>query len=152
MKPKIIFFIFSFSLFAIMGGFYLLSPSYEKSLKAKYYYEVSDYKEAYNLAKEAFSLDVYNRMAATIMAQSQNSLRYVRYNDDAKKYTKVIDEIALHEDISDSDKAKIRMICNIMISAYIKLAPSVITDKELVAQSAKYYDMFEKLLEKVNKR
>lgn len=150
MRPRVIFSIFSALLLLIMAGFFLLSPSYEKSLKAKYYYEISDYKEAYSLAKEAFSLDLYNRMAATIMAQSKTSLKYVDYNNDAKKYMQIIDEITSNEDISDAHKAKIRLICQIMLSSYIKLAPSVITDKNLVEESARYYRGFEKLLEKVN--
>ena len=37
-----------------------------------------------------------------------------------------------------------------MIGSYIKLAPSVITDKELVIEAAAYYSKFEKLYEKVN--
>ncbi|PHS57498.1 MAG: hypothetical protein COB17_05820 [Sulfurimonas sp.] len=134
----------------IMGGYFLLNPSYEKSLTAKYYYEIGEYNEAYSLAKEAFSLNVYNRMAATVMAQSRNSIRYVEYNKMAKKYMKDIDEIAMHKNILNSDKAKIRLICHIMIDSYIKLAPSVITNKDLVKQSAEHYNNFEKLLEKVN--
>ncbi|MDA7818389.1 hypothetical protein N9A28_09390 [Sulfurimonas sp.] len=132
-----------------MGVYFLTNPSYEKSIKAKYYFEIGDYNEAYAQAKEAFSLDVYNRMAATVMAQSQTSLRYYNYNQDAKKYMASIDEISLHDTISDADKAKIRLMCEIMISAYIKLAPSVITDKDLVGESASYYSKFERLLEKV---
>lgn len=135
----------------VMGIYFIVNPSYEKSLRAKYYYETGEYKEAYALAKEAFSLDLYNRMAATIMTQSQTSLKYISYIEDAKKYMKIIDEIALHESISDADKAKIRMICQIMLSAYIKLAPSVITDDEIVNQAAEYHKKFEKLLEKVNR-
>ena len=50
----------------------------------------------------------------------------------------------------NADKAKIRLMCNIMIDAYVKLAPSVITDQELVQKAANYQDGFEKLLEKVN--
>lgn len=151
MKSKVLIPVLALSLLLVMGGYFLIHPSYEKSLKAKYYYEIGDYKEAYSMAKEAFSLDVYNRMAATIMTQSQTSLKYVSYIQDAKKYMKNIDEIAGHENISDADKAKIRLICNIMLSAYIKLAPSVITDDELVEEAARYNDKFEKLLEKVNK-
>jgi tetratricopeptide (TPR) repeat protein len=134
-----------------MGAYFIANPSYEKSLRAKYYYETGEYKEAYTLAKEAFSLDLYNRMAATIMTQSQTSLKYVSYIDDAKKYMKIIDEIARKESILDADKAKMKMICEIMISAYIKLAPSVVTDDELVEQAAEYYGKFEKLLEKINR-
>ena len=151
MKTKILLPGVAVFLLLVMGGYFLTHPSYDKSIRAKYYYEIGDYQEAYSLAKEAFSLDVYNRMASTIMAQSQTSLKYVAYINDAKKYMQEIDKIALHEVISDSDKAKIRLICEIMMSAYIKLAPSVITDDELVKQTAKYHDGFEKLLEKVNR-
>lgn len=135
----------------VMGAYFIVNPSYEKSLRAKYYYEMGEYKEAYTLAKEAFALDLYNRMAATVMTQSQTSLKYVSYIDDAKKYMKIIDEIARKESISDADKAKMKMMCEIMISAYIKLAPSVVTDDELVEQVAEYYNKFEKLLEKINR-
>jgi hypothetical protein len=149
MKPKVLIPVLALSLLFIMGVYFLTNPSYEKSLKAKYYYEIGDYREAYALAKESFSLDVYNRMAATIMAQSKTSLKYTRYLEDAKKYMLDIDKIAGHENILDADKAKIKLICRIMLSAYIKLAPSVITDNELVQEAAMYHDKFEKLLEKV---
>ena len=152
MKPKIVVVLFAFITLLSMLVYFIGNPSYEKSIKAKYYYETGDYKEAYSLAKEAFGLNLYNRMASTIMAQSKTSLRYVKYNEIAKKYMDDISEIALHEDISNSDKAKIRLICEVMIGSYIKLAPSVITDKDLVAKTAAYHKQFEKLLEKVTKQ
>ncbi|MCD6432938.1 MAG: hypothetical protein J7L21_02760 [Sulfurimonas sp.] len=151
MKTKILIPAIAIFLLLIMGGYFLINPSYEKSVKAKYYYEIGKYKEAYSLAKEAFSLDIYNRMATTIMAQSQTSLKYEAYISDAKKYMKDINEIAVHEVVSDADKTKIRLICEIMNSLYIKLAPSVITDEGLVQETSKYHDGFEKLLEKVNR-
>lgn len=150
MKSKIFIPALAVFLLFIMGAYFLINPSYEKSLRAKYYYEVGEYKEAYSLAKEAFGIDIYNRMAATIMTQSQTSLKYVSYIEDAQKYMQIIDGIALKEKISDSDRAKISMMCNIMLSAYIKLAPSVVTDEDLVKQAAEYHGKFEKLLEKVN--
>jgi len=151
MKPKTLLIFVAVSLLLIMGGYFLTHPSYDKSIRAKYYYEIGDYKEAYNLAKEAFSLDVYNRMASTIMTQSQTSLKYVGYIEMGKKYMKEIDKIATHDIISDADKAKIRLICEIMMGEYVKLAPSVITDKELVKETALYHAKFEKLFEKVNR-
>ena len=151
MNSKLMIPIVALSLILLMGLYFLVNPSYEKSMRAKYYFETGDYKQALVLSKEAFSLDSYNRMASTITAQSITSLKYVKYIDAAKGYMKDIDEIATHEYISDGDKAKIRMICEIMIGQYKKLAPSVITDKELVSQSAIYYEKFEKLLEKVNR-
>ena len=151
MKSKTFISLFAFLTLFVMATYFLISPSYEKSIKAKYYFETGKYTEAYSLAKEAFGLDVYNRMAATIMAQSKTSLRYVTFNKNAKKYILDIDDIATHEDISQADKAKIRLICEIMTNSYIKLAPSVVTDKELVQQSAAYNSKFEKLLEKVTR-
>jgi tetratricopeptide (TPR) repeat protein len=133
-----------------MGGYFLANPSYEKSIRAKYYYEMDDYKQALTLAKEAFSEDVYNRMASTIMAQSITSLKYVSYIEDAKRYKKELDAIAQHESITKADKAKIRLICGIMIDSYKKLAPSVITKQHLVDEAANYYKEFENLFEKVN--
>jgi hypothetical protein len=138
-------------LLLFMGIYFLVNPSYEKSIKAKYYFETGEYQQAYVLSKESFAEDQYNRMAATVMAQSLTSLKYVKYIDMAKSYMLEIDKIAQHEYISDADKAKIRVICDIMIQSYIKLAPSVITDKKLVQDSAYYYQKFEKLLEKVTK-
>ena len=151
MKTKILLPAVAVFLLLVMGIYFLTHPSYDKSIRAKYYYEIGNYKEAYSLAKEAFSLDVYNRMASTIMTQSQTSLKYVSYIQMGQKYMKDINKIATQEVISDADKAKIRLICEIMMSAYVKLAPSVITDKELVRQTAKYHDDFEKLFEKVNR-
>ncbi len=151
MKSKVLIPIVGLLTILFMGLYFLINPSYEKSLKAKYYYETGDYKEALVLAKEAFSLDVYNRRASTRTAQSITSLKYVSYIEDAKKYMPEINKIATHDVISDADKAKIRMMCSIMISTYIKLAPSVVTDSDLVDDAARYYNDFEKLLEKVNK-
>ena len=150
MKSKVLIPSIALLVIIIMGVYFLVNPSYEKSLKAKYYFEIGDYNEALVLAREAFQQDVYNRMASTIMAQSITSLKYLSYNNDAKKYMADINDIATHDKISDADKAKIRMISNIMVDAYVKLAPSVVTDTKLVEDAAKYYKDFEKLLEKVN--
>jgi len=151
MKNKFIIPIFSLSILGLMLVYFLVNPSYQKSIEAKYYYETGSYKEAYTLANEAFAIDVYNRMASTIMAQSKTSLKYVAYINDAKKYMSEIDKIAKHDILSDADKAKMRIMCQIMIDSYVKLAPSVITDNSLVEESASYYKNFEKLLEKVNR-
>lgn len=151
MRSKYIFSFVAVGLVAIMGVYFVVNPSYEKSLEAKYYYEIGEYKEAYTLANEAFSMDVYNRMASTIMAQSKTSLKYVEYINQGKKFLAEINEIAKAESISDASRAKIKMMSEIMTDSYVKLAPSVVTDKELVARAAKYHKDFENLLEKVTR-
>lgn len=151
MSSRILIFLIAVFLLFSMAVYFVVNPSYGKSMQARYYYGLGDYKEALTLAKESFSIDIYNRMASTIMAQSITALKYVSYIEMAEKYMKDINDIATHEEISNADKAKIRLICGIMISSYVKLAPSVITDEDLVIQSAEYYNSFEKLLEKVNR-
>ncbi|MCW8837931.1 MAG: hypothetical protein OQK11_04425 [Thiovulaceae bacterium] len=151
MNTKVAIVLFSLSTLLFMALYFYFNPSYQKSLQAKYYYEIGDYNEAYLNAVEAFEIDSYNRMAATIMAQSKTSLKYTKYIGEAKEYMRQIDEIVSKEDIQQSDKAKIRLICKIMKSAYIKLAPSVVTDKELVKNAAYYNAGFEQLLEKVDR-
>ena len=151
MNIRITIVLFSASTIAFMALYFFFNPSYQKSLQAKYYYEVGDYNEAYSNAKEAFGLDSYNRMAATVMAQSQTSLKYVKYVNESKGYMSQINDIVNKENIEDSDKARIRLICEIMKSSYIKLAPSIITDKELVQDAAYYHAGFEQLLEKVDR-
>ena len=151
MANKLMIPLFALGLILLMGIYFLVNPSYEKSIKAKYYFQTGEYKEALVLSREAFALDQYNRMAATVMAQSITSMKYVKYINMGKDYIVEIDAIAKHEYISDADKAKIRIICEIMIASYIKLAPSVVTSTELVDDAAYYYQKFEKLLEKVTK-
>ena len=149
MSHKYLFPTIALLLLMVMLVYFFFDPSYEKSLRAKYYYETAQYEEALKLSKEAFSQNVYNRMASTVMAQSITSLKYVAYINDAKRYKKELDEIAAKEEISKADRAKIRLMCEIMLGSYKKLAPSIVTDKELVDSAAKYHSEFERLLEKV---
>jgi len=151
MNSKLMIPIVALSLLILMAIYVVVNPSYEKSIRAKYYYEIGEYKEALTLSKEAFALNVYNRMASTITAQSITALKYVDYINDAKKYIKEIDEIATHEFITRADKAKIKIICEIMLGTYKKLAPSIITDPKLIDDSAAYHQKFETLLEKVTR-
>jgi tetratricopeptide (TPR) repeat protein len=151
MKAKILFPLVALGLIVSMALYFLINPSYEKSLEAKYYFEIGNYEKAYELANEAFSADLYNRMASTIMAQSKTSLKYQKYINEAKEYLREINEIAAKKSITDGDRAKIKMISEIMIDSYVKLAPSVITDRALVEAASTYHKNFEQLLEKVNR-
>jgi hypothetical protein len=151
MQTKILFPGIAIGFLLLMGLYFLINPSYERSIEAKYHYEMGHYEEAYTLANEAFSMDIYNRMASTIMAQSQTSLKYVAYINQAKDYMAQINEIATHENISDEERAKIKLMSEIVVNSYVKLAPSVITNNKLVKEAASYNAQFEKLLEKVTR-
>ena len=149
MSYRVIFLLGSLGLILLMGVYIIVNPSYEKSFEAKYYYYTGDYDKALSLAKEAFALNVYNRMASTIMAQSQISLQYVKYINEAKQYMKDIEVMAHKETLTDADKAKMKLMAEIVIDGYVKLAPSVVTDKDLVEQAAHYHEKFVKLHEKI---
>jgi hypothetical protein len=151
MKSKYLFPSIALGLVLFMAVYFLLNPSYEKSIEAKYYYAIGEYEEAYSLANEAFSMDVYNRMASTIMAQSKTSLKYVAYIKQGKEYLLEINEIAKHDSISNAERARMKLMSEIMLGSYVKLAPSIITDSDLVKEAKKYHDDFELLLEKVTK-
>lgn len=149
MNLKILF-ITAISILLGMGIYFLTNPSYEKSLEAKYYYEIADFEEAYKLSKEAFTINPYNKMAATIMVQSQYSLKYVHYINDAKDYIHQIENI-VQDGISIQDRAKIRIISEIMIDRYKKLAPSVVIDQDLIKQTKEYYEKFQNLFKKAHR-
>ncbi len=139
----------SVGLLVLMGVYSAFNPSYERSIEAKFYYAIGEYKSAHKLAKEAFELDSYNRMAATIMTQSQTALLFVDYIAEAKKYMKDISSLAEAASISEADRSKIKLICEIMIDSYVKISPTVLTDEELVQESRYYYEQFVQLHEKV---
>ena len=100
MKRKYLFPSIALGLVLFMAVYFLLNPSYEKSIEAKYY-----------------------------LSQ--------------------INEIAKDDSISNAEHAKMKLMSEIMLGSYVKLAPSIITDSELVKEAKKYHDDFEILLEKV---
>ena len=140
---------------AIMVLYFAFNPSYERSIQAKYYYAIGEYKEAHTLASEAFDLDSYNRMAATIMTQSQTALRFVDYIDEAKRYMRDITKMAESKTISDADKAKMRLMCEVMMDSFVKIDPikrdgrAVLLDKALVNEAKEYHRQFVELHEKL---
>ena len=62
--------------------FFSFTDSYKLSLKAKIKYKAGDYESARILAKEAFDLDPYNKMAVSILSQSKISSLLKNYIND----------------------------------------------------------------------
>ncbi len=149
MKNNTGFIFLPFIFIVAMVVYFVTHPSYEQSLEAKYYYETHNYIKAYKLAKEAFEKDSYNKMAATLMAQSKIAMKYQKYNMQAQTYLKEIQQLNTTS-LDEQKKAKIRMMCSIMVDSYKKLASSVVTDTELVEQSRQYYQEFGRLLNALN--
>lgn len=134
----------------MMAIFYFgFTDSYKLSLEAKMKYITGEYAEARVLAKEAFDLDPYNRMAIGVLSQSKLSVEMVDYVNDAKKYLLKIEALSQKEDFSHADKIKTKMMCEVMIGRYEKLTPTVVTDKDLYDACSKYYDNFKKIYEEL---
>ncbi len=123
------------------------TDSYKLSLEAKVKYMAGDYKKARELAREAFELDPYNKMAFSIVAQSKIASKMQDYILNSKKYIKRVEEISLKNNFTDSDKIRIKYYCEIMIAKYKKLNPTVMTDKELYNTCTKQYEKFKKIHE-----
>ena len=133
-------------------AYFFLNPSYERSLEAKFYYTIGDYRQAQELATEAFEMNQYNRMASTIMTQSQTAMKFVNYIDESKKYMAEIAKIASGNGVSSSDRAKVKMICEIMIASHVKITSTVLTDKDLVIEAQNYRDKFQKLHDEITSK
>jgi len=133
------------SLLILMGAYFAFNPSYEKSLESKFYYSIGNYEKAYVLSSEAYELEPYNRMARSVMVQSQYALRYVHYNAEAKEYLKIIRSYASQKKISLPEQMRIKMMCDIMIDKHEKMQPTILIDKDLVKEAQENYEKFIKL-------
>jgi tetratricopeptide (TPR) repeat protein len=133
-------------------GYFFLNPSYERSLEAKFYYTLGDYRQAQELATQAFEMNPYNRMASTVMTQSQTAMKFVNYIQESKKYMKEIAQIAGGNGVSDAQRAKVKMMCEIMIASHVKIAPTVLTDQDLIKEAQEYHDKFKKLHDEITSK
>ena len=131
--------------------FFGFSDSYKYSLEAKVKYTMGDYKEAIKLAQKAYELDPYNKMSFSILTQSKISIKFLDYIEDSKVYLKKIDAISNKKEVTDRDKIKIKMICEVMIGRYKKLAPTVLTPPELIKKSKKYYLEFKNIYDNLDR-
>ncbi|MBE2983997.1 hypothetical protein CCAL9344_07795 [Campylobacter sp. RM9344] len=124
--------------------FFETNTSYQLSFKAKFYYEIGNFQKSLELSEEAVKLDIYNKMANTLLNQSKISLEFTNYINDGKKYIKMIENISQGE-VSNSDKERIKLICDIMIDQYTFLKNSILIDDALKDEAKKTKENFEKL-------
>ena len=134
----------------LVVAFFTFNDSYKYSLEAKLKYMMGNYKEAIELAHKAFELDPYNKMAFSMLAQSKISIKFLNYIEDGEKYLKKIELISKKSNITHEDKIKVKMMCEVMLERYKKLAPTVLTPKPLVEKSKKLYQTFKKIYENLD--
>ncbi|WP_456485914.1 hypothetical protein [Hydrogenimonas sp.] len=135
-----------------MAIFAWTNPSYEKAFEAKWHYFLGEYDKAYDLAKEAYDLDRYNRMAFTIMTQTDVARKYLDYIEEGQRYLNIIEKIADHPPISEADKIRIKMICEVMMGRYAMLKPTKLTDKKLIDEARAMYERFKTIYDSIFKQ
>lgn len=133
----------------VLGLYLYTSPSYQKSLEAKVYYALGDYYEANILAQEAYDIDKYNKMAFTLLSQSNIALKYDKYIQEARKYLSEISIISNKEKFETKDKVKVKMMCEIMIEDYNNLNPSKLTKESLKIEAKKLFLKFNEIYEQL---
>ena len=129
--------------------FFGFNDSYKYSFEARMKYFMGDYEAARELAKKAFDIDPYNKMAFSILAQSKISAQMADYVREADRYLQKIEALTHKPDFTDADKLKIKMITEIMIEKFNRLNPTVLTDKELYAECISRYKKFKTIHEKL---
>ncbi|BDY12707.1 hypothetical protein [Hydrogenimonas cancrithermarum] len=144
-SSRMVYALLALLLLAGMAIFAWTNPSYEKAFEAKWHYLMGEYDEAYTLAKEAYELDRYNRMAFTVMTQTEVAKRFIDYIREGEAYLRQIETIADHPPISDADRMRIKLMCEVMMERYEKLAPTKLTEKELVERARDMYEKFQNL-------
>jgi len=102
--------------------FYFLSnPSYMKSFEAKYYFYQQDFNRSLRLAKEAYKEDNYNQMAFTMLVQSTESLKWVKFINESREYLTKAKQISSKLHITNADRIEIRFMSEIVFDSYSKL-------------------------------
>jgi len=144
-SSRIVYALLALLLLAGMAVFAWTNPSYQKAFEAKWYYFMGDYDEALRLAKEAYALDRYNRMALTVMTQTEVAERYLDYIREGAEFLRQIEAIADHPPISEADKIRIKMMCEVMIDRYETLTATPLTDEELIERATNLYRKFKTL-------
>jgi len=149
LKSKFFLIVFFLITVGSMGFYFYSNNSYKKSLEAKFYYTLGDYKKANLLSSSAYSENSYNRMALTVMNQSQYAIDYLDYINEAESYLEQINEIAKKRGVNRADRLRIKMMCTIMIGKYKTLKGSVLIKEGLRKEGTEIYLKFLSLKQKV---
>ena len=137
-------------IFIIVAGwlFFETNGSYQLSFKAKFYYEIGNFDEAFKLSQRALELDNYNKMASTLVNQSKIALKFIAYINYGKKYLEDIKQMSQNE-VSNADRERIRLMCEIMIEGYSQLQDSPLLDSDLKNEAKNMRENFVKLKNKL---
>ena len=143
MKNKTSIFV-AFFIVALFGLFFYSDNSYKLALEAKFYYESKEYEKALNLSQKALDIDIYNKMANTILNQSKAAIKFSSYIKNGKEYIERIKEMS-QGSVGKIDKERIKIMCEIMIDDFESLRNLALLDAELKSEALNTKDVFVKL-------
>ncbi len=136
---------------AALGLFAWLNPSYRMAFEAKWFYLTGDYENAYRLAFEAYEMDRYNRMALTVVQQTKVARKYLSYVKEGEAFLRRIEKMVDGGALGRADRARIAMMCEVMLDRYKTLSATPLTDKALVGRAAKVREEFATLYRSLSK-
>ena len=143
MKNKLSIFIAIF-LIVLFGLFFYSDNSYKLALEAKFLYENKEYEKALNLSQKALDIDIYNKMANTVLNQSKAAIKFSSYIKNGKEYLERIKKMS-QSSVSKADSERIKMMCNVMIEDFDDLKNSALLDSELKNEALNTKEIFVKL-------
>lgn len=143
MKNKLSIFIAIF-LIILFGLFFYSDNSYKLALEAKFLYENKEYEKALNLSQKALDIDIYNKMANTILNQSKAAIKFSSYIKNGKDYLERIKKMS-QSSVSKADSERIKMMCDVMIEDFDDLKNSALLDNELKNEALNTKEIFVKL-------
>ncbi|WP_107686571.1 hypothetical protein [Campylobacter concisus] len=143
MKNKLSIFIAIF-LIVLFGLFFYSDNSYKLALEAKFLYENKEYEKALNLSQKALDIDIYNKMANTVLNQSKAAIKFSSYIKNGKEYLERIKKMS-QSSVSKADSERIKMMCDVMIEDFDDLKNSVLLDNELKNEALNTKEIFVKL-------
>ena len=147
MKNKASIFIAMF-IIALFGLFFYSDNSYKLALEAKFYYESKEYEKALNLSQKALDIDIYNKMANTVLNQSKAAIKFSSYIKNGKEYLERIKKMS-QSSVSKADSERIKMMCDVMIEDFDDLKNSALLDNELKNEALNTKEIFVKLKNKL---
>ena len=143
MKNKISIFIAIF-IVTLFGLFFYSDNSYKLALEAKFLYENKEYEKALNLSQKALDIDIYNKMANTVLNQSKAAIKFSSYIKNGKEYLERIKKMS-QSSVSKADSERIKMMCDVMIEDFDDLKNSALLDSELKNEALNTKEIFVKL-------
>ena len=129
--------------------FFIFTTTYRLAIEAKYYYILDDYEKAYELASIAYEKEPYNMMAFTVRQQSGVILHLREIIKEAKTTYEQIQAITQSNRLDNSDKVRIKLLCEIIIDKFDELTFPLLDKAYLYDEAKQYRDEFEKILNAV---